>query len=135
MNSTFLFLSIKVVSLAFERFELEEAEGSTCDFDYLSIEDGWGTELGRWCGAERPAGQLDVPGPVTLTFHSDGSVQGRGFEVEYSLGSLPPEGSVGNSPPEGSVGNPSGDGGETDEEIGTDNWIGIDKGKHKELSG
>ena len=54
-------------------------------FDYLRITDGSSNTIGTYCG-NQTGKSVHVLGTVAvLTFHTDGSVQKRGFELSFSF--------------------------------------------------
>ncbi|XP_046342042.2 tolloid-like protein 2 [Haliotis rufescens] len=66
---------IKVLSLEYE---------ATCARDYLLFSDGsssYGTKLGKYCNGTRDV--VSSSNAMTITFHTDGSVTGRGFSLIY----------------------------------------------------
>lgn len=58
----------------------------TCSNDYLKIHDGDGTMVYEGCNPRRPPNELTVNNPAAvLSFHSDDSEQGKGFNVRYEM--------------------------------------------------
>ncbi|XP_063226608.1 cubilin [Bacillus rossius redtenbacheri] len=79
--------STKVVSLNFTSFHLEQTSRA-CRYDWLQIHDGSGAGsniIGRYCGTTRPKnGALNsTHNSIYLWFHSDNSVSGEGFVVNW----------------------------------------------------
>jgi len=70
------------ITLTFTDFDLEAQD--TCNWDYLTVTDSSGTELGKWCGENTPSGLVNLAGPLTVTFHTDGSVTRRGFSYDIA---------------------------------------------------
>ena len=59
-------------------------------FDYLRITDGSNNTIGTYCGIQTGK-SVRVFGTVALlTFHTDGSVQSRGFQLSFSFFSHSP---------------------------------------------
>ena len=57
-----------------------------CRFDYLRITDGSNnTIIGTYCGNQTGKSARVVSAIAELTFHTDGSVQSRGFELSFSF--------------------------------------------------
>ncbi|XP_077483788.1 cubilin-like [Amblyomma americanum] len=81
----------KVLNLTFTTFHLEE--GHECAFDYLEIRDGSTSSrrtIGRYCGTTLSGTSLVSSQPALyLHFHSDSSVAGDGFVIEWT--SVDPE--------------------------------------------
>ena len=76
-----------VIQLHFSDFDVEGSWG--CQFDYLEIRDGDNrnsTVLGRYCGDSSLAPDLVTSSYnyLHLTFVTDGSVQNRGFLLNYT---------------------------------------------------
>ena len=66
-----------------------EAGWISCDYDYLEIRDGDNsnsTVLGRYCGdsSVTPDPILSSYNQLYMTFVTDGSVQNRGFVLNYT---------------------------------------------------
>ena len=53
--------------------------------DYLRIADGSNNTIGTYCGNHTGKSVRVVGSVALLTFHSDGSVQKRGFELSFSF--------------------------------------------------
>ena len=53
--------------------------------DYLRIADGSNNTIGTYCGNQTGKSVRVVGSVALLTFHSDGSVQKRGFELSFSF--------------------------------------------------
>ena len=59
-------------------------------YDYLRITDGNSNTIGTYCG-NQTGKTVHVVGTVAvLIFHSDGSVQSRGFEISFSFFPISP---------------------------------------------
>ncbi|XP_022784886.1 cubilin-like [Stylophora pistillata] len=71
------------MNITFIDFELE-LDSSGCRFDYVTITDDEGTEIGRFCG--RQTGKiLFLTGEFfAITFHSDHSREERGFHLKFT---------------------------------------------------
>ena len=55
-------------------------------FDYLRITDGSNNAIiGTYCGNQTGKSVRVVSTVAELTFHTDGSVQSRGFELSFSF--------------------------------------------------
>ncbi|XP_048254467.1 exoskeleton protein RP43-like [Haliotis rufescens] len=66
---------IRALSLEYE---------ATCAREYLLFSDGfssYGTKLGKYCTGTRDV--VSSSNAMTITFHTDGSVTGRGFSLKY----------------------------------------------------
>ncbi|KAH9368821.1 hypothetical protein HPB48_004320 [Haemaphysalis longicornis] len=76
----------KVLNLTFPVFHLEE--GHECAFDYLEVHDGPTSNrrtIGRYCGTTLSGTSIVSGQPaVYLHFHSDSSVAGDGFTMEWT---------------------------------------------------
>ena len=53
--------------------------------DYLRIADGSNNTIGTYCGNQTGKSVRVVGSIASLTFHTDGSVQSRGFELSFSF--------------------------------------------------
>lgn len=59
----------------------------TFSFDYLTLYDGLtsrASELGKYCGSTLPKQVSSSSQSVTIIFHSDDSVGGKGFRLAIS---------------------------------------------------
>ena len=54
-------------------------------FDYLRITDGSSNTIGTYCGNQTGKSERVFGTVAVLTFHTDGSVQRRGFELSFSF--------------------------------------------------
>ena len=54
-------------------------------YDYLRIIDGSGNPIGTYCGNQTGKSARIVSNVAVLIFHTDGSAQGRGFELSFSF--------------------------------------------------
>jgi len=54
-------------------------------YDYLQITDGNSNVIGIYCGNQTGKSVRVVGTVAVLEFHTDGSVQGRGFELSFSF--------------------------------------------------
>ena len=54
-------------------------------WDYLRITDDSSNTIGTYCGNQTGKSVRVVGTIATLTFHTDGSVQSRGFELSFSF--------------------------------------------------
>lgn len=66
------------ITVSFLDFSLQSSQ--RCSSDYLLID---GLKL---CGSSRPAPYTSTSNQVSIHFHSDGVVSGKGFRLEYSSG-------------------------------------------------
>ena len=66
------------VKLTFIKFHLETS--SSCAYDYVKVQDGYYTQLGKYCGFQIPSSSL------TVEFHSDSSDTFSGFLALYQTG-------------------------------------------------
>lgn len=77
------------MQLKFNYFELEDMHD--CRYDYLSIYDNivmnetTATPIGKYCSDNKPPIMLSTSRALTLEFHSDESVNARGFEATYEF--------------------------------------------------
>ena len=53
--------------------------------DYLRIADGSNNTIGTYCGNQTGKSVRVVGSVALLTFHTDGSVQSRGFQLSFSF--------------------------------------------------
>ena len=53
--------------------------------DYLRIADGSSNTIGTYCGNQTGKSVRVVGSVALLTFHTDGSVQSRGFQLSFSF--------------------------------------------------
>ena len=53
--------------------------------DYLRITDGSNNTIGTYCGIQIGKSVRVVGSVALLTFHTDGSVQSRGFQLSFSF--------------------------------------------------
>ncbi|XP_066015023.1 deleted in malignant brain tumors 1 protein [Pocillopora verrucosa] len=87
----------KALRIYFNEFQVESH--SSCSYDYLrianEINETFGGRNGKYCGVQY--GSVSVTGQyAVLTFHSDGSVAHRGYNLTFTL---IPTGSNGTQPP------------------------------------
>ena len=54
-------------------------------YDYLRITDGSNNTIGTYCGIQTGKSVRVFGTVAVLTFHTDGSVQRRGFELSFSF--------------------------------------------------
>jgi bacillolysin len=84
------------VDLNFASFDIEPGSSAgLCDYDYIEIfngPDGTFPLIGRYCNNNIPTVVSSTSGSITLVFHSDQSVVGAGFEINWScnIPSQPP---------------------------------------------
>ncbi|XP_014680485.1 PREDICTED: tolloid-like protein 1, partial [Priapulus caudatus] len=75
------------VKLAFGFFEMEPHQ--ECAYDHITLYDGNATAaqtLGRFCGSKIPHPIVSSGNRLLVTFHSDASVQRRGFLARHVSG-------------------------------------------------
>ncbi|WP_051568450.1 M4 family metallopeptidase [Crocinitomix catalasitica] len=75
------------VDLSFVSFNMEAGAGLTCNYDYIEIFDGptrFSPLIDRYCDNNIPTDVSSTGGAITIVFHSDASVEGTGFEVEWT---------------------------------------------------
>lgn len=77
----------KSVKLTFTDFDLEG--NALCSYDYLEFHNGPSASsplIGKYCGTGTlgPFTSTDISGAITLVWHSDVSVTGRGFAADIS---------------------------------------------------
>ncbi|XP_039470178.1 bone morphogenetic protein 1-like isoform X2 [Oreochromis aureus] len=73
------------VEIIFQVFEIEEE--ADCGYDYVELYDGADTKsprLGRYCGSGAPEDVYSAGDSVVLKFHSDDSINKKGFHVRYT---------------------------------------------------
>ncbi|XP_047426669.1 bone morphogenetic protein 1-like isoform X2 [Mugil cephalus] len=73
------------VEIIFQVFEIEEE--ADCGYDYVELYDGADTKsprLGRYCGSGAPEEAYSAGDAVLLKFHSDDSINKKGFHVRYT---------------------------------------------------
>ncbi|XP_015769328.1 PREDICTED: serine-rich adhesin for platelets-like isoform X8 [Acropora digitifera] len=73
----------KGLLISFNHFSLESH--SRCGYDYLRITDGSNNTIGTYCGIQIGKSVRVVGSIALLTFHTDGSVQRRGFQLSFSF--------------------------------------------------
>ena len=78
------------VSLTFTHFALEEEEvailpgGPECEYDWVKVMDGNGTELmAKACGSTLPGKVTSKTSTMVVKFHSDESVNDKGFRAQW----------------------------------------------------
>ena len=73
------------IKITFKDFELEDKYHGVCQYDYVTIEDADGTMLlDRTCGSNMPRDPIfSNTNEASLSFHSDGYDQFKGFRVEW----------------------------------------------------
>ncbi|XP_041458355.1 cubilin-like [Lytechinus variegatus] len=75
----------KVISLFFERFDIEEHPD--CNYDFLQINDGSSAAanpIGKYCGSNAPANITSTHDTLYIWFFSDISVNGGGFKILWN---------------------------------------------------
>ncbi|XP_068190202.1 bone morphogenetic protein 1-like isoform X2 [Antennarius striatus] len=73
------------VEIIFQMFEIEEE--ADCGYDYVELYDGADTKsprLGRYCGSAAPEEVYSAGDALVLKFHSDDSINKKGFHVSYT---------------------------------------------------
>ena len=72
-----------IIEILFTDFELEAH--ASCAYDWVQVVDGDGTELlAKTCGTNKPAAAIkSKTNQATVKFHSDTSVNGKGFRAEW----------------------------------------------------
>ncbi|KAG7512160.1 bone morphogenetic protein 1-like isoform X1 [Solea senegalensis] len=73
------------VEIIFQVFEIEEE--ADCGYDYVELYDGADIKsprLGRYCGSGVPEEVHSAGDAIVLKFHSDDSVNKKGFHVRYT---------------------------------------------------
>ncbi|KAL0965609.1 hypothetical protein UPYG_G00283510 [Umbra pygmaea] len=73
------------VELIFQTFEIEEE--AECGYDYMELFDGPDVKaprLGRYCGSGPPEEIYSAGDAVLLKFHSDDTINKKGFHVRYT---------------------------------------------------
>ncbi|CAN9504895.1 unnamed protein product [Ophioblennius macclurei] len=73
------------VEIIFQLFEIEEE--ADCGYDYVELYDGADTKsprLGRYCGSGTPEEVYSAGDSIVLKFHSDDSINKKGFHVRYT---------------------------------------------------
>ena len=70
------------IKITFTDFKLED---NNCQYDYVTIEDSDGTMLlDKTCGSDMPRDPIfSNTNKASLSFHSDGYDQFKGFKVEW----------------------------------------------------
>ncbi|KAK7817671.1 hypothetical protein U0070_018635, partial [Myodes glareolus] len=72
------------LELSFQMFEVEEE--ADCGYDYVEIFDGLNSKavgLGRFCGSGPPEEIYSVGGAVLIHFHTDDTINKKGFYIRY----------------------------------------------------
>ncbi|XP_059213752.1 bone morphogenetic protein 1-like isoform X2 [Centropristis striata] len=73
------------VEIIFQVFEIEEE--ADCGYDYVELYDGADIKsprLGRYCGLGAPEEVYSAGDAIVLKFHSDDSINKKGFHVRYT---------------------------------------------------
>ncbi|XP_022059555.2 bone morphogenetic protein 1-like isoform X1 [Acanthochromis polyacanthus] len=73
------------VEIIFQVFEIEEE--ADCGYDYVELYDGADVKsprLGRFCGSGAPEEVYSAGDAIVLKFHSDDSINKKGFHVRYT---------------------------------------------------
>ncbi|XP_029370992.1 bone morphogenetic protein 1-like isoform X2 [Echeneis naucrates] len=73
------------VEIIFQVFEIEEE--ADCGYDYVELYDGADIKsprLGRYCGSGAPEEVYSAGDAIVLRFHSDDSINKKGFHVHYT---------------------------------------------------
>uniref|UniRef100_A0A7N6AXP6 Metalloendopeptidase n=1 Tax=Anabas testudineus TaxID=64144 RepID=A0A7N6AXP6_ANATE len=73
------------VEVIFQVFEIEEE--ADCGYDYVELYDGADIKsprLGRYCGSGTPEEVYSAGDAIVLKFHSDDSINKKGFHVRYT---------------------------------------------------
>ncbi|XP_015775819.1 PREDICTED: tolloid-like protein 2 [Acropora digitifera] len=76
----------KALKVVFDYFNLESH--SSCGWDYLRIRNDKGFTYGKYCGVQSGKNFLVTGSRAGFHFHSDSSVQRRGFRLHFSTVSL-----------------------------------------------
>ena len=74
------------MSIGFEEFDLEQ--DALCRADYVELRDGGSADsslVGRYCGSNGPIIYNANSDKLWLKFHTDGKVQGTGFEATWTM--------------------------------------------------
>ncbi|XP_077973794.1 bone morphogenetic protein 1-like [Styela clava] len=77
-----------VVRLTFTAFEVEEE--TDCSYDFVEVYDGEddsATRFGRYCGSKALSTIMSTSGSLLLRFHSDDTINKKGFHARYSSSS------------------------------------------------
>ncbi|XP_022784885.1 mannan-binding lectin serine protease 1-like [Stylophora pistillata] len=78
------------MNITFIYFDVEFSE-PTCRFDYLKIKTSSGLEVGTYCGQETGTSTLVTGEYVEIVFHSDTSLEKKGFLLHFTvLSNVPP---------------------------------------------
>jgi len=73
----------KQIKINFDTIDIEA--GPSCRYDYVLIKDGNGSELlPKTCGTNKPAPVTSTTNKVRVIFHSDSSVQRKGFKLTWT---------------------------------------------------
>ena len=72
----------QVIEILFTDFALEPH--TSCEYDWVSVTDGDGsTLLAKTCGTSKPAKITSKTNVASIKFHSDTSVNAKGFRAEW----------------------------------------------------
>jgi len=72
------------IKLSFTTFDIENE--TSCNFDYVKVVDSDGiTELAKLCGSNIPSPIISSGNKLLVVFHSDGSVNKKGFEASWKI--------------------------------------------------
>ena len=72
--------------MTFSSFDLESA--ANCKYDFLRIVDISGKQLFFDCGTLRSTILIESEKDVTITFHTDQTVERSGFKLHYKIGNI-----------------------------------------------
>jgi len=69
------------IQLTFLDFTLED--DASCGYDYVQVMDTDGSQLWKKCGSKKPGPVISTGNTMTVNFHSDGSVNAKGFSATW----------------------------------------------------
>ncbi|GFU96639.1 cubilin [Trichonephila clavipes] len=72
-----------IIRLTFTSFELEH--DSSCQYDYILVQDLDGTEIGKFCGNRKPPSLTSMDSSIFVKFVTDASVARDGFTANYEF--------------------------------------------------
>ncbi|CAI5454134.1 unnamed protein product [Caenorhabditis angaria] len=78
-------LKLTVVSVDIPSEQIGDSVGEMCTTDYLRIYPDDPKYMSEFCDLITPFEQRDIGHNIMLQFHSDETIQGKGFEIEYEV--------------------------------------------------
>lgn len=77
------------ITVNFTQFDLEGVKAQECDYDYVELRspmsDGKYIKNGVYCGTIQPFSVTSIANSLRIEFHSDNSIQKKGFSANYFI--------------------------------------------------